>query len=140
MYLGAVFSAPSPSPSSSSPSHSSLPSASLSRAFVKALLKRNLLISELLPTPLGPAKTVVLSFNAASSSSTPSPVATDIIFASYPQPSNRARQSATSNSLNNSHLFNTSVKGTCVASMLTKNLVSCFASSGGCSSANTNNA
>ena len=54
--------------------------------------------------------------------------------------SNLASQSARASALTRSHLFSTSVNGTFVCSMDTRNRVSCFGSSGGRSSAKTSSA
>mmetsp|Transcript_5465 Transcript_5465/g.22127 ORF Transcript_5465/g.22127 Transcript_5465/m.22127 type:complete len:468 (-) Transcript_5465:22-1425(-) len=154
----------SPSDASSSASSNSPASASASAS---ALPARRRLIRLLLPTPDGPASTVTrvrfrstasipvssasskssssdarafLLARSASSSSTPSPVATETNQGLYPHCSKRAAQSARVVSLTKSHLFSTKSNGTSVCSMETKNRVSCFASSGGRSNANTSNA
>mmetsp|Transcript_9678 Transcript_9678/g.35206 ORF Transcript_9678/g.35206 Transcript_9678/m.35206 type:complete len:243 (-) Transcript_9678:300-1028(-) len=131
-------------------------------------------MSELFPTPDGPARTVTPSFrspalvpsssppppssspspsplvvvarvfsldaSSRSSASIPSPVATDTNRGRYPHCSNLASQSARASALTRSHLFSTSVNGTFVCSMDTRNRVSCFGSSGGRSSAKTSSA
>mmetsp|Transcript_16554 Transcript_16554/g.40757 ORF Transcript_16554/g.40757 Transcript_16554/m.40757 type:complete len:449 (+) Transcript_16554:366-1712(+) len=78
--------------------------------------------------------------NSASSSSIPSPVATLTNRGRYPHWPSLASQSARTSSVTKSHLLSTSVKGTPVASIDTKKRVSCLASKGGRSSANTSKA